>query len=63
MLSKHLNERRALMEQKKVFRQWQAKLLQRIRIRMCFVKYVEYRGAKLLGFAAFKDALRLTNNM
>ena len=63
MLQKHLIERRALMEQKKVFRQWQKKLLLRIRIRMCLIKYVEYRGAKMLGLQAFKDAKTMTDKM
>ena len=61
MLSKHLNHRRNLTEQHKLFHQWQSKLLARIRIRMFFIKFVEYRGAKKLGIHCFKEAKRLTN--
>ena len=30
---------------------------------MCFIKYVEYRGAKMLGLQAFKDAKNMTDKM
>ena len=31
------------------------------RVRMFFVKFIEYRGAKMLGLACFKQAKRLTD--
>ena len=61
MLSKHLNLRRSVTEKHKVFHSWQNLMLERIRIRMFFVKLIEYRGAKLLGFQCFKQAKRLTD--
>ena len=61
MLSKHLNHRRNITEQHRVFRSWQALMLERFRIRMFFVKFIEYRGAKMLGLACFKQAKRLTD--
>ena len=36
-------------------------MLERIRIRMFFVKFIEYRGAKLLGLQCFKQAKKLTD--
>ena len=35
--------------------------MKRIRTRMFFIKFLEYRGAKLLGIHAFKEAKRLTD--
>ena len=63
MLARHLNDRRGLVEQRKIFSSWQAKLLSRIRIRIFFVKFLEYRGAKLLGFESWKEAKRQTENV
>ena len=42
---------------------WQGKLLKRIRVRMFFVKFVEIRGAKLLGLHTFKECKLLTDKM
>ena len=37
--------------------------MRRIRIRMFFVKFVELRGAKLLGLYAFKENQKLTEKL
>lgn len=63
MLAKHLAQRRELKEEKRFFQLWQGKLLKRIRVRMFFVKFLEMRGAKLLGIHSFKQAKLLTDKM
>jgi len=63
MLAKHLNQRRAVKEERRVFQLWQGKLLGRIRARMFFIKFLELRGAKLLGLYSFKESKKLTDVM
>ena len=63
MLAKHIIHKQNKQEEKSVFRHWQSKLLIRIRIRMLFLKFVEYRGAKLLAIHCFKQYKHLTDKL
>ena len=55
MLVKHLNQLRGQKIIARSFNTWNTKFILRLRGRMFFIKYLEYRSSKLQGLTAFKE--------
>ena len=55
MLVKHLNLLKGQKIVARDFNTWRSKFISRLRSRMFFIKYLEYRSSKLQGLTAFKQ--------